>query len=143
MPSVLPDRISSANPCVSFPGEVGVQVFGVRAELSAKPVPVLGVIAEIHEECCRSGVHHRPHVLDDRLEQVPLGPGSSHRQQEATRRTGCHALHPLVAVRLDVLHDLVVDMMADVVEGVARNRMQNPVLLVEAAHGPKPEVTGG
>ena len=79
-------------------------------------------------------VDHRAAVVDDRLEQLTLRTGAAHGQDEPSRLAALHATQPGCTVDLDVVHQLVVDVLADELDGVGRRRIEQPVLLVELVH---------
>ena len=119
-------------------GDVG----NSRPQLRLQPFPVVCMVPEVDHECRLAGIDGGHHVLHDGLEEVALGPCTAHSEEVAPRLTVRHPGEPTMAVVLDVLDELVVHVVADVVQRITGHRVEDRVLLVEPPHRAEPVVAG-
>ncbi len=125
-----------------IPLKMRLHKFFMRGQLTLQPIPILLVVAQIDEERDLLRLNQRNTMLDYRLEQFALRPRASHRDEETTRFIIVHSPEPRGAVRLDILHQLVVNVVPDVVQRVGRHGIHHLARLIETAHHPETVIAG-
>ena len=126
-----------------LPVEMGGQLLCAVAELPLQPLPVVFVVAKIDEQAQFLLADEGQAVFDNRLEQLALCSRPAHSNHEAARLPAAHSPQPGGTVRFDVLDQLMVDMMAGVMDCIRRQRFHDLSGFVETAHGAEAVITGG
>ena len=95
---------------------------GELRHLFADDVVHGAVVAEVHQQRGPAGFDVGQELFDHADEQILLRAGAADGHQVAPRRAGVQAVDAVRGVGLDVRHELVVDVVASVVEAALRHR---------------------
>ena len=82
-------------------------------------------------------------MFNDRFEQLALGASAAHGQEKAPWLAILHPSHASSTIDFDVFHDLVVDVVADIVDRIRRDRVHDLARLIETTHSAETIVARG